>query len=50
AINEEGFSIDKRQVVLKTAIKNLGVYTVEVKVHGEIVAPVKVWVVSEVTE
>ena len=47
AINDKGFTIDKRQVHLKQAIKNLGVFTVDVKIHGEIVAPVKVWVVAE---
>lgn len=47
AINEEGFNIDKRQVQLATPIKNLGVYTVAVKIHGDISAQIKVWVVSE---
>lgn len=47
ALGNEGYSIDRRQVLLKQPIKNLGVYTVDVKLHGEITAPVKVWVVAE---
>lgn len=43
----EGFTIDKRNVVLEEAIKSLGVYTVQVKVEKEITANVKLWVIRK---
>ena len=46
-LNEQGFKIDKRQVLLDEPIKQLGVYTIEIKLHREVNAPVKVWVVKE---
>ena len=46
-LTEQGFEIDKRQVLLEEPIKILGVYTVEVKLHSEVTAKLKVWVVKE---
>ena len=43
----EGFSIDKRQINLEEPIKKLGVYTISVKLHPEVTAEVKVWVVKK---
>jgi len=43
----QGFEVDKRQVQLDEPIKQLGVYTVDVRLHREVSAPVKVWVVRE---
>ena len=36
-----------KQVLLDEPIKQLGVYTIDVKLHREVSAPVKVWVVKE---
>ena len=47
ALKKEGFSIDRRNIVLEKPIKNLGVYNVDVKLHTDITTQVKVWVVSE---
>lgn len=47
AINELGFNVDKKKVLLKDAIKNLGEYTVEVKFLPEVLAKVKVTVIAE---
>lgn len=44
---EQGFSIDKNNVLLDAPIKDLGVYTVKIKVHPEVESSVKVWVVEE---
>jgi large subunit ribosomal protein L9 len=41
-----GFIVDKKQIILPEPIKELGVYTVEVKFHQDIIAPLKVWVVE----
>lgn len=47
AINEKGHDIDHKQVELEEPIKQLGVYTINIKLHRDIEIPVKVWVVKE---
>lgn len=47
ALNRQGFSIEKRKVVLDEPIKALGVFTVKVRLSPEHEADVKVWVVRE---
>lgn len=47
ALQEQGFTIDKRIIELEEPIKALGIYTVPVKVHPSIIGKVKVWVVRE---
>ncbi len=46
-LEEQGFSIDRNNVLLDAPIKDLGVYTVKIKVHPEVESSVKVWVVEE---
>jgi large subunit ribosomal protein L9 len=46
-LKEKGFDIDKRIIDLPEAIKALGIYTVDVKLHPAITGKVKVWVVRE---
>jgi len=46
-LNDLGFDIDKKDVLLEEPIKVLGVYTVEVKIHNEVSGKIKVWVVKE---
>ncbi len=41
-----GFHIDKKDIVLDEPIKKLGVYQVEVRLHPEVKASLKVWVVK----
>ncbi|MBN2289193.1 MAG: 50S ribosomal protein L9 [Candidatus Glassbacteria bacterium] len=43
----QGFELDRRKIVLDEPIKKLGVYTVGVRLHPEVVAEIKVWVVKE---
>lgn len=47
AINELGFNVDKKKILLKDAIKNIGEYTVDVKFLPEVLAKVKVIVIGE---
>ena len=47
ALEREGFQLDRRSILVDTPIKNLGVYSVDIKVHAEVRAQVKVWVVAE---
>lgn len=44
---EKGHKIDKRKIQLDEPIKTLGVYTVSIKLHNEVDAKVRVWVVKE---
>lgn len=46
-LKDQGYEIDKKQVMLEEPIKQLGVYTIEIKLHREVSTPVKVWVVKE---
>ncbi len=47
AFKAEGFEVDKKKILLTEPIKRLGEYTVEVKIHSEVNATVKVQVVSD---
>ncbi len=47
ALKEEGFSIDKSNIDLTEPIKSLGIYEVPVKLHPEVIATVKLWVVKK---
>src|SRR6186713_1247345 len=47
ALKDKGFEVDKRKVQLPDPIKTLGESTIAVKIHREVVAQVKVRVVSD---
>ena len=47
ALHEQGLSVDRRKIVLEEPIKNLGAYTVSLKLHPTVVAQLKLWVVKE---
>jgi len=47
ALREEGYEIDRKKIDLEEPIKHLGIYTVPVKIHPEVTAQLKVWVVKE---
>ena len=46
-LKEKGYEIDKRKIEIDEAIKTLGIYSVNIKVHPNVGAKVKVWVVRE---
>jgi large subunit ribosomal protein L9 len=46
-LNENGFQIDRKKIELEEPIKNLGVYTIPVRLHSEVIANLKLWVVRE---
>lgn len=46
-LKKEGFNIDRSAVMLDEPIKQLGVYTVSIKLFRDIHAKLKVWVVKE---
>jgi large subunit ribosomal protein L9 len=47
ALEREGFAMEKRKILLEEPLKTLGIYTVPVKLHPEVTAELKVWVVKE---
>lgn len=46
-LKEKGYDIDKKKILLSEPIKALGIYTVSVKLHTEVSADVRIWVVKE---
>jgi large subunit ribosomal protein L9 len=46
-LEEQGYKIDKRKILLEEPIKALGIYSVPIKLHPDVEASVKVWVVKE---
>lgn len=46
AMAELGHDLDHHQYILEEPIKQLGVYTVPIKLHDEVEVSVKVWVVK----
>lgn len=47
ALKAKGYEIDRRKIVLKDAIKETGEYTVNVKLHREVILAVPVTVTAE---
>lgn len=43
----EGLPVDRKQIQLEEPIKSLGAFNVPIKLHPEVVAELKVWVVKE---
>jgi large subunit ribosomal protein L9 len=47
ALRDQGISVDRKKILLEEPIKNLGVYTVSLKLHPAVAAELKLWVVKE---
>lgn len=47
AYAEEGIELDKKQIQIDEHINKLGVYSVGIKLHPEVTATVKLWVVKK---
>ncbi len=45
ALKEQGIEIESRRIKLEEPIKELGVFSVAIKIHSEVEATAKVWVV-----
>jgi len=43
----QGLEVDKRKIILEEPIKALGLYTVDIKLHTDVVGKIKVWVVKK---
>lgn len=46
-LKENGIEVDRKKISLEEPIKNLGMFTVPIKLHPEVAAHLKVWVVQE---
>ncbi len=46
-LKDEGFNVDKRKIVIDEPLKKLGVYNIPIKLHLDVTAELKVWVVKE---
>jgi large subunit ribosomal protein L9 len=44
AAQAAGFTIERKQIQLEEPIRALGVYRIDVKLHPEVVVPIKLWV------
>jgi len=47
ALKKEGFSVDKNAIDLAEPIKSLGIYEIKVKLHPQVLAKFKLWVVRK---
>ncbi|MCK5528709.1 MAG: 50S ribosomal protein L9 [Kiritimatiellae bacterium] len=47
SLSEQGIEIDRHIIVVEEPIKELGVFDVKVKLHADVNATVKVWIVGE---
>jgi len=47
SLKNEGIDIDKKQIILEEPLKSLGIFSIPIKLHTEVIAQVKLWVVKE---
>ena len=45
AFKAEGISIEHRKILLTEPLKELGVFNIEIKLHSDVMATAKVWIV-----
>jgi large subunit ribosomal protein L9 len=46
-LKENEIEVDRKKISLEEPIKNLGMFTVPIKLHPEVTTHLKVWVVQE---
>ena len=46
-LKEKGYDIDKRKIQIDETIKALGIYNILIKLHTDVEAKVRLWVVKE---
>jgi len=47
ALKEQGFEVDRRKIELDEPIKELGAFTVPIRIHADVVANIRVLVIRE---
>jgi large subunit ribosomal protein L9 len=46
-LKENRIEVDRKKILLEEPIKNLGMFTIPIKLHPEVTAHLRVWVVQE---
>jgi large subunit ribosomal protein L9 len=46
-LKNNGLEIDRKKILLDEPIKSVGMFTVPIKLHSDVIAQLKVWVVQE---
>src|SRR6185312_9795666 len=46
-LQAEGLNVSKKDITIVDEIKKVGVYSAQVKIHSEVIAKFKVWVVAQ---
>ena len=47
ALEVEGYTIDKNQIILENPIEELGIFEVGVKLHSDVTAKIRLWVTKK---
>ena len=47
ALEKEGYRLESRQIILEAPLKTLGVFEVPVRLHRDVTAQIRVWVVAD---
>ncbi|NLB55181.1 MAG: 50S ribosomal protein L9, partial [Lentisphaerae bacterium] len=47
ALKANGISVDKKKIILDDPIRELGVFDAKVRLHPDVIASFKVWIVEE---
>jgi large subunit ribosomal protein L9 len=47
ALKDEGFEVDKSLIVLEEPLKALGIFEIPIKLHADVTATLKVWIVKK---
>lgn len=47
ALKSEGFDIDKKKIEIAEPIKKLGAYSVDVRLHSDVKAQIRVWIIKK---
>mgnify|MGYP001600826944 CR=1 FL=1 len=47
ALEQEGYTVDKKNIILEKPVSELGIYDVNVRLHSEITAKIRLWVTKK---
>lgn len=47
ALQKEGIAVDRKSILLEEPAKSVGAYTVDIRLHTDVTAKLKFWVVAE---
>jgi large subunit ribosomal protein L9 len=46
-LKENGIDVDRKKILLEEPIRNLGIFTIPIKLNPDVTAHLKLWVVQE---